>query len=536
MFMPHGMCLLWRPELMSLHVVSDALIAAAYFTIPFVIYWFVRSRDDLDRRHHALAILFGAFIALCGLTHLVSIVVLWFPIYIIEGWLKAATAIVSVATAGLMIVLAPRLLELPSVRTLQREIDAHRLTLAALSDARAALALRVHRTESELRHATHERHISSTLLTTVIEAVPGLIYAKDRVGRMLLCNKAMLDMVGKAWPDVKGKRDRDFLPDPRQAGKVMADDRRVMETGTVQVIEEIVDFPDNGARVWLSTKVPLIDEVDGVRGIVGVSIDITDRKRMEKEFLHISRRSAMGEMATAIAHEINQPLGAIALYLGGCLTLLGDAPDKDRVVATLRLANEQCLRAGEIIRRLRSFVSGAEEPRAAVDLMQLIDEASSLAALGAREQGVVVTIDHDAPATWVLADRVQIEQVIVNLVRNGMDAMAGANGSEIRISIGSGPAGMAMVTARDNGPGIGPDVADRLFEPFISTKGVKGMGVGLSICRTIVESHGGKIWADPAEGGGAAFHFTLPRADPPGQEGRDGVSAGSAGSAGSEAA
>lgn len=515
MFMPHGMCLLWRPELMSLHVISDALIAAAYFTIPFVIYWFVRSRDDLDGRHRALAALFAAFIGLCGLTHVVSIVVLWVPIYIIEGWLKAATAIVSVATAGLMIALAPHVLKLPSVRRLQREIDAHQATLAALTEARAALAARVDRTETELRHATHEQHQSATLLTAVIEAVPGLIYAKDRAGRMTVANKATLDLIGKPWAEVQGRQACDYLPDPRAAEQVMADDRRVMESGTIQALEEVVDFRGKGARVWLTTRVPLCNKAEGTTGMVGVSIDITDRKRMEKEFLHISRRSAMGEMATAIAHEINQPLGAISLYLGGCLTLLDDTPDDSRIVTTLNLANEQCLRAGEIIRRLRSFVSGADEVRRPVNIAQLVDEACGLAMVGSREEGVATKIEHDAPETWVLADRVQIEQVIINLVRNGIDAMAGTGKGAIMVSTAIGPAGTAMVTVRDNGPGISQDVVDRLFEPFVSTKGVKGMGVGLSICRTIIEGHGGKIWAEPDDGHGAAFHFTVPLADAP---------------------
>jgi two-component system sensor kinase FixL len=515
MFMPHGMCLLWRPELMSLHIVSDALIAAAYFTIPFVIFWFVRSRDDLDGRHRALAGLFAAFIALCGLTHVVSIVVLWVPIYIIEGWLKAATAIASVGTAGLMIALAPQVLKLPSVRTLQREIDAHQATLAALTEARVALALRVDRTETELRHVTQEQHQSSALLTTVIEAVPGMIYAKDREGRMLLANKATLDLLGKRWAEVEGKQAHDYLPDPREGEMVMADDRRVMDAGKIDVIEEISDFHGKGSRVWLTTKVPLGDSAGTITGLVGVSIDITDRKRMEKEFLHISRRSAMGEMATAIAHEINQPLGAISLYLGGCLTLLADAKIDGRIVSTLNLANEQCQRAGDIIRRLRSFVSGADEIRRPVNMIQLVDEACGLALVGSRENGVVTTIEHGVPETWVLADRVQIEQVIVNLVRNGLDAMGGANKAAMMVSTGNGPPGMAMITVRDNGPGIREDVADRLFEPFVSTKGVKGMGVGLSICRTIIEGHGGKIWAEPGDGSGAAFHFTLPLTDKP---------------------
>lgn len=156
MFMPHGMCLLWRPELMSLHIISDAVVALAYFTIPFAILRFVRGRDDLENRHIGLAFLFASFIALCGLTHVLSIVVLWVPIYIIEGWIKAITAVVSLATAGLLIALVPFALKLPSVKAMELELEHRKTTL---------------------------------LLDAIIAIVPGPIYAKDGFGRILLANK-----------------------------------------------------------------------------------------------------------------------------------------------------------------------------------------------------------------------------------------------------------------------------------------------------------------------------------------------------------
>lgn len=514
MFMPHGMCLLWRPGLMSLHVVSDALIALAYFTIPFVLYRFVRGRDDLAQRHKALALLFAAFIAFCGLTHLASIVVLWLPMYVAEGWLKAATAIVSMATAGFLIALIPQALKLPSLQSLQREIAAHRQTMAALDAARAALSARVDRTEGELRLAEQHRHRSLALLNTLVETMPGPIYAKDRAGRLLLANKATLDLIGKDWPAVQGKRDADFLADPREAELVMANDRLVMESGAARELEEVVHHPDRGPRVYLSTKVPFRDVDEGIAGMVGVSIDITERKQLAKELLHVSRRSAMGEMATAIAHEINQPLAAIALYLDGSASLLAKDRYEGPVTHSLGLAKDQCLRAGDIIRRLRSFVSGGDAVRRLENLPRLVDEACDLALLGAREAGVATSVVHDTHDLPVLVDAVQIEQVMVNLVRNALDALAGTAGATLRVSTAPRVDGMALVSVTDNGPGIGTAVAGRLFEPFISTKGLKGMGVGLSICRTIVEGHGGKIWVDPDAGLGATFRFTLPLSAP----------------------
>jgi two-component system sensor kinase FixL len=514
MFMPHGMCLMWRPGLMSLHVVSDGLIALAYFTIPFALWRFVRNRNDLEQKHRALALLFAAFIAFCGLTHVASIVVLWLPMYVAEGWLKAATAIVSMATAGFLIALIPQALKLPSLESLQREIAAHRQTMAALDAARAALSARVDRTEGELRVAEQHRHRSLALLNTLVETMPGPIYAKDRSGRLLLANKATLDLIGKEWPAVEGRRDDDFLADPRQAELVMANDRLVMESGAARELEEVVHHPDRGARVYLSTKVPFRDVDDGIAGMVGVSIDITERKQLSKELLHVSRRSAMGEMATAIAHEINQPLAAIALYLDGSTALLAQGRYDGPVTRSLGLAKDQCLRAGDIIRRLRSFVSGGDAVRRSENLPRLVDEACDLALVGAREAGIATSIVHDAHDLPVLVDAVQIEQVIVNLVRNAMDAMAETTDATLHVRTGRAADGMVMVSVADNGPGIAAAVAGRLFEPFISTKGLKGMGVGLSICRTIVEGHGGKIWVDDDAGFGATFRFTLPLSAP----------------------
>lgn len=511
-FMPHGMCFLWRPELMALHIISDALIALAYFTIPFAILRFVRGRVDLEPRHQRMALLFAAFIAFCGLTHVLSIYVLWVPIYITEGWLKAVTAIISVATAIRLMMLVPQALKLPSAEAMRAEIAAHRETMDALEAARAALAVRVDQTEDELRVAEQHRHQSKALLATVIEAIPGLIYAKDRSGRMLLANKATLESIGRDWLDVEGRRDDEFLDDIGQAQIVMSNDSHVMETGVIQELEEVVDFPAKGSRVFLSTKIPF-GHGDGINiGMVGVSIDITERKRLARELLHVSRRSAMGEMATAIAHEINQPLASITMSIDGSFALLGKEYEGP-LTTPLTLAKAQALRAGEIIRRLRSFVSGGDDMKRPEILSVIVDEACSLALLGARESGVTTEIVHNAVNLTVFVDSVQIEQVVVNLVRNAMDAMGGASGARLRIETGYDADGMAMLSVSDNGPGISAAIADRVFEAFVSTKGVKGMGIGLSICRTIIENHGGKIWADTDATTGATFRFTLPPVD-----------------------
>lgn len=509
MFMPHGMCLLWRPELMALHIVSDALIALAYFTIPFSIVRFVRDRGDLEPGHLRLAVLFATFIGSCGLTHVVSIVVLWVPIYIVEGWLKAITAVASVVSAGWLIALVPHAVKLPSVAAMHREINAHRDTMAALDAARTVLASKVDRTEGELRAAERDLQESHALLSSVVELVPGLIYAKDRSGQLLLANQATLDLIGKPWREVKGQTDGLFLPNPRQAEKGKADDRRVMDEGMTEEVEEIIDHPTKGPRVYLSTKVPFGD-VQGMQGMVGLSIDITERKKLAEELMHVSRRAAMGDMAATIAHEINQPLAAAAFYLDGSTKLLASEHYEGPLIEALTTAKDQCLRAGEIIRRVRSFVSGGGDDKQCENVSHLVDEACSLACVGSQTIGVAVSIEHDHASVPVFVNQVQIAQVIINLIRNAIDALIDVRGASIRVTTGYGANGMALVSVSDNGPGISSAVAGRLFEPFVSTKGVKGMGVGLSISRQIVESHGGRIWVEPTPGAGATFCFTLP--------------------------
>jgi two-component system sensor kinase FixL len=172
-------------------------------------------------------------------------------------------------------------------------------------------------------------------------------------------------------------------------------------------------------------------------------------------------------------------------------------------------AGMEALRAGEIIRRLRDFVSRGETERRVESLPKLVEEASALALVGAKEHGIRVRFLLHPDVDLVLVDKVQVQQVILNLIRNGVDALGDAPKRELTVSVNPAKDEMAQVSIADSGPGIRPDIADQLFQPFVSSKR-DGMGVGLSICRTIVEAHGGKIWTEPNKGGGAIFHFTVP--------------------------
>ena len=260
---------------------------------------------------------------------------------------------------------------------------------------------------------------------------------------------------------------------------------------------------------------------DGQRYFTGFLQDLTERQTAEtrlqalqSELIHIARLSDMGEMASALAHELNQPLSAISTYLRAAQKLLAGQDPDNPAIPIVSSAAEQSLRAGDIIRRLRNFVTRGESDRQVESLKSLIEDAAALGLTGARERGsVIMEFQWSSAADAVVVDKVQTAQVALNLVRNAIEAMEGSNTRELRITTGTSDDGMAMVSVADTGPGIDPQIADRLFLPFVTTKGAQGMGVGLSICRTIIEAHGGRMWAEPNPGGGTIFRFTVPMAE-----------------------
>jgi two-component system sensor kinase FixL len=253
------------------------------------------------------------------------------------------------------------------------------------------------------------------------------------------------------------------------------------------------------------------------RFFTGFVRDLSERQQAEarlqelqSELVHVSRLTAMGEMASTLAHELNQPLSAIANYMKGSRRLLEGGTDERSVLLrdAMDKAAEQALRAGQIIRRLRDFVARGETERQVESVSKLVEEASALALVGAKELSIRARFEFDRRSEHVLADKVQVQQVLLNLIRNAIDAMADSTTRELLIGTRLVDDDMIEVSVADSGPGIAPEVAGQLFQPFITTKR-QGMGVGLSISRTIVDAHGGRIWVESNPGGGTVFRFTL---------------------------
>jgi two-component system sensor kinase FixL len=283
----------------------------------------------------------------------------------------------------------------------------------------------------------------------------------------------------------------------------------------------------NGTILHTSLSVSPIYDTDGqLIGASKVSRDITAAKNaeialkqsearlqeMHAELLHVSRLSAMGQVAATLAHELNQPLTAISNYMEAARALLdrgGDLP-LSRIGNAIDRAGEQAVRAGQIIQRLRGFLSHRNSERQIEAVSPLVKEAVELAHLDMRQRGVAIRLGNVPADVRILADKVQIQQVLLNLLRNAAEAVANQESREIAL-LTEANAGAVQISVVDNGPGLPDEVRDKLFQPFVSTKRT-GMGVGLSICHTIITAHDGHLWSEPNPDGGTIFRFTLPTA------------------------
>ena len=376
----------------------------------------------------------------------------------------------------------------------------------------------LHRSRLRASAMTRDALAREAHLQSILDTVPEAMIVIDERGVMQSFSTAAERLFGYPAAEAIGQNVRILMPSPyRESHDGYL--QRYHDTGERRIIgigRVVVGQHKDGSTFPMELAVGEMKS-GTQRFFTGFIRDLTERQQTEarlqelqSELVHISRLTAMGEMASTLAHELNQPLSAISNYLQGSRRLLeGDSGERSALMRdALGKAADQAMRAGEIIRRLRDFVSRGESERRVENITKLVEEASALALVGAKDRGVRVNFHFDPAVEHVLADRVQIQQVLLNLIRNAMDAMETSVTRDLAISVTSAGPKLVQVSVADTGSGIEREVADQLFRPFITTKR-QGMGVGLSISRTIVEAHGGRIWFESNPAGGTVFHFTL---------------------------
>jgi PAS domain S-box-containing protein len=370
---------------------------------------------------------------------------------------------------------------------------------------------------TEQRRARAELEASHQRFMTVLDGLDAAVYVADlETDQILFANKAFKNIYGY---DTVGRNCWQVTsvchPDP---SRFMTEARRLAPHQTPLELHD-AELQNSLNGRWYQLRERAIQWVDGRVVRMETATDITDRVNMEElnnqqseRLQQTSRLITMGEMASSLAHELNQPLAAIANYNMGCVNRL-QANDyrPEELLAAMQKASAQAERAGKIIRRVRDFVKKSEPNRGAVQIAEVIEEIIGFAELEARKAGVriSVSVPPDLPAAY--ADKIMIEQVVLNLVKNGIEAMHDTPRAERELAISARANGKDFIEVRitDRGHGVLVEETEKLFAPFYTTK-PEGMGMGLNICRSIIEFHHGRLWAVADSEGGSVFSFTLP--------------------------
>jgi len=387
------------------------------------------------------------------------------------------------------------------------------VTIAWLGGSFQRARLETQRT-SEVLHR-REAHLQSVLNT-----VPDATIVIETDGTIVSFNAAAERQFGYTADEAVGNNVHMLMPAPyreQHDGYI----RRYLTTGERRIIgtdRVVVGQRKDGSTFPMTLAVAEMKST-GTVYFTGFIRDLTERQEsaerleeVQSELARLARLNELGEMASTLAHELNQPLSAIANYVQGCSRLLSTAQDENmvRVRGALDETAKQALRAGDIIRHLREFVTRGETEKHPEDIKKLVEEAGALALVGSRERGIKSVFEFGQDASMVIADRVQIQQVLINLMRNAIEAMRDSERRELLVRIEPVTGDALAVEVSDTGPGIPDDVAPRLFQPFVTSK-PGGMGIGLSISKRIIEAHGGEINVSKNEAGGATFRFTLPK-------------------------
>ncbi len=359
--------------------------------------------------------------------------------------------------------------------------------------------------------------------TLINTAVDGIMVIDERA-TVRIYNPACTRLFGYTPEEIVGRNVNILMPEPDRSKH----DRYVgdyLRTGTKKIIgigREVLGRRKDGSTfpMYLSVGEGV---AAGQRIFVGIVHDISQRqahdrhiRELQQELLHVTRLTAMGQMTSALAHELNQPLTAVSNYANAARRMLEgvQAPQIQMVRDMLAKAVGQIIRAGEIIRRLREFIEKREANQTPEDINCVVSDAMALALVGAADANVKVETRFFPDIPGVFMDKIQIEQVMVNLLRNAVEAMENSDRRILHVSTEVLDEDFVQVAVADTGPGLPDEVRGRVFQPFVTTKNA-GLGMGLSICRSIIEAHGGRIAYASNAGGGTIFRFTLPYSPEP---------------------
>jgi PAS domain S-box-containing protein len=532
-YMPHGMCFLWQPELIALHVLSDSLIALAYYSIPIALIYFVLKRTDFA--FPSIFVLTGLFILACGTTHAMSVWTLWYPDYRVDGGIKAVTALLSIGTGVAIWKVMPLALALPSTAQLERanqllgqEISQRQRAEAALRDANAELERRVAARTADLEEeVVRRRNTEATLRASeerwrsMFEASAVGIAVLDQQHHFAASNQALQKMVGYSGEELQSLGPLDIThQDDREATQKVIED---MRNGKRQDLPTETRYRRKDNKViWVRVSAArALDSSSSLQGIPAIIEDITERKRAEVAWhdardalSRATRLTIMGELSASIAHEVNQPLAAIITNGQACERFLGfSPPDLDEVKDAVGEIVRDGRRASEVLKRIRAMSKNTAPERGQVDVNHAITEVLALTRDELQRHRVAVQSDLRSKLPTIMADRVQLQQVVLNLVMNGIDAMRAVTDRPRILTVRSqlNDQGNIVVNVADSGVGLDPASRDRIFESFFTTK-PEGMGMGLAISNTIIEAHHGRLWAESGSPFGAVFGFTLPLA------------------------
>ena len=360
-------------------------------------------------------------------------------------------------------------------------------------------------------------------LRSITQTAPDAIVIIDERGIIDTVNPAAERLFGYSGAELVGRNVKILMPSPQREDHD-SHLARYRETGEKRVIgigRVVVGTRKDGTTFPARLAIGEIALGQG-RLFTGFLHDITERENIQRragilqqELMHASRLSALGEMASGIAHELNQPLTAVMNYTRAARRRLDgvrpDAapPDAAPIVDLVDKAGGQAERAAEIIRRLRTFIKKDDSERRFESINAVVEEAAALALIGASDRRIELIFALEDALPPVLIDRIQVQQVVLNILRNAIEAFEGPDERKVRVATGAAGRREVQVEIGDNGPGLAPGIADDPFRPFQTTK-EDGVGIGLAISRTIIDDHGGRLWAESPPEGGAVFRFSLP--------------------------